>query len=109
MPFNPQVTHPQNAVRRTRRRVLLILLLVVCAGVALVGCRDEASAGDTCGAGRHQALIGQDRAAIAEAGLEAGTKLRILGPGDMATMDHRPDRLNIDLDAEGQVIRLRCG
>lgn len=109
MPFNPHLTHPQTAARRARRRLMLILLLVVCAGVALVGCRDEATAGDTCGAGRHQALIGQDRAAIDAAGLEPGPKLRILGPDDMATMDHRPDRLNIDLDADGQVTGLRCG
>lgn len=34
---------------------------------------------------------------------------RVLRPGDAATMDVRPDRLNIDVDDGGQVSGLRCG
>lgn len=35
--------------------------------------------------------------------------LRVIAPGDAVTMDYRPDRLNIETDAEGRVVRLKCG
>ena len=35
--------------------------------------------------------------------------LRVLRPGDAATMDFRPDRLDVLLDDGGQVDGLRCG
>ncbi len=35
--------------------------------------------------------------------------LRVIAPGDAVTMDYRPDRLNIETDAQGKVVRLRCG
>jgi len=38
----------------------------------------------------------------------AGTT-RILRPGGMATMDYRPERLNIHLDDDGKVARLAMG
>ena len=34
---------------------------------------------------------------------------RVLRPGDVATMDLREDRLNIEVDDGGQVSGLRCG
>lgn len=36
-------------------------------------------------------------------------QVRVLRPGDMATMDHRPDRLNIHLDDQDVINDLRCG
>lgn len=36
-------------------------------------------------------------------------QVRVLRPGDMATMDHRPDRLNIHLDDQDNIEALRCG
>lgn len=36
-------------------------------------------------------------------------QVRVLRPGDMATMDHRPDRLNIHLDDQDVIEELRCG
>ena len=36
-------------------------------------------------------------------------QLRVIAPGDAVTMDYRPDRLNIETDAEGRVDRLKCG
>ncbi|AJY49512.1 MULTISPECIES: I78 family peptidase inhibitor [Halomonadaceae] len=34
---------------------------------------------------------------------------RVLRPGEAATMDHRPDRLNIHLDDQDVIEELRCG
>jgi len=36
-------------------------------------------------------------------------RVRVLRPGEMATMDHRPDRLNIHLDDQDDIQALRCG
>lgn len=36
-------------------------------------------------------------------------QVRVLRPNDMATMDHRPDRLNIHLDDQDVIDALRCG
>lgn len=59
-----------------------------------------------------QSLIGTQgsEAVYAKAMQDAGAKAhRALGPDDMATMDFRPDRLNIDLDADGRITGFRCG
>jgi hypothetical protein len=36
-------------------------------------------------------------------------RMRVLRPGDMVTMEFDARRLSIDLDAEGRVVRVRCG
>ena len=68
--------------------------------------------GGTCNAGPAQALVG--RPATSELGAEAlrlsgSQALRWIPPGGMVTMDYREDRLNIELDAQNRVVRLRCG
>lgn len=35
--------------------------------------------------------------------------VRVLAPGDTATMDHNPQRLNIHIDESETIIRLNCG
>ncbi|GGX99391.1 hypothetical protein GCM10007160_28810 [Litchfieldella qijiaojingensis] len=67
---------------------------------------------DACGARPVQDRIGRAfsdllREAIAdESGAE---RVRVLRPGDAATMDHRPDRLNIHLDENDVIARIECG
>jgi len=59
-----------------------------------------------------QSLIGTQgsETVYAKAVQESGAKShRALGPTDMATMDFRPDRLNIDLDEAGKITGFRCG
>ena len=68
--------------------------------------------GATCNAAPVQDLIG--RTASQELGQEAVRRsgaqvLRWIPPGGMVTMDYRPDRLNIELDAQNRVTALRCG
>ncbi len=61
---------------------------------------------DACGASDYQALIGSN---IAAADLPTDMNVRILRPGAIATMDYRPDRLNVLLDEDGVITRVRCG
>ena len=68
--------------------------------------------GARCDASRAQALVG--RAASGNLGTEAlrltgSRSLRWIRPGDAVTMDYREDRLNIELDGQNRVARLRCG
>ena len=34
---------------------------------------------------------------------------RILGPNDMVTLEYRSERVNVNADASGKVIRVNCG
>lgn len=76
---------------------------------ALAGCIDpqDTSPEETaCGAAQMQALIGTPVAAQDFSGQAA---VRILPPGSMVTMDYRPDRLNVEHDADGVITRIACG
>ncbi len=70
----------------------------------LPACREEAE--DTCGAEGYRALEG---AALAAVTLPADLDARITGPDIAATLDHRPDRLNLWVNAAGVIERLYCG
>lgn len=67
---------------------------------------------DPCGGGPVQDRVGRSfseslrDAIVAESGAE---RVRVLRPGDAATMDHRPDRLNIHLDDNDVIARIECG
>lgn len=61
---------------------------------------------DTCGMTQHAALIGQP---ITSEGVPPeGPNVRHLRPDSQMTMDFRPDRLNIDIDANGVITGFRC-
>jgi hypothetical protein len=64
-----------------------------------------------CDAARAEAYVGRNGTAIAEdARTAAGAKTtRVIAPGQAVTMDFRPDRLNIETDAAGIVVKVRCG
>lgn len=64
---------------------------------------------DACNAAQHQDLVGQDEAAVAEAGITPGVKARVFGPGTMLTRDYFADRINVELDENGTVVRIYCG
>lgn len=93
--------------------------LAACASAQPTAPRDPApeppsvtQRGDTCGARSVQDRVGRQydeslRASIEE---ESGAAVvRVLRPGDMATMDHRPDRLNIRLDDSDRIDHIGCG
>ncbi|TDK23834.1 Elastase inhibitor AFLEI Flags: Precursor [Luteimonas aestuarii] len=66
----------------------------------------------TCNADAVQSLVGQasSDAVTEQARIDSGAaSVRVLSPGDAATMDYREDRLNIMLDADGVIESVRCG
>ena len=68
--------------------------------------------GDECGAARVQTYSGESYSASLEQTIatqsDAG-RVRVIRPGQGYTMDYRPDRLNIHLDASGRISELNCG
>ncbi|MEQ8900879.1 MAG: I78 family peptidase inhibitor [Roseovarius sp.] len=79
--------------------------------LALAACKADQSPppdqAESCGAEALQHLVGQPQAALEDETISAPT--RILPPGAMRTMDHRPERLNVDIDDTGTILRLWCG
>lgn len=63
-------------------------------------------ANDACGAREMQALVGRP-ASVLETMRFAG-EVRIIPPGSAVTMDFRPDRLNIEIDAASRIARVYC-
>lgn len=82
---------------------------------AFVKAADTAAAPESanaCGTGPAEAFVGRKdtpemRSELARAIGHA--RIRWLPPGSVMTMDYRPDRLNVDLDAGGVITRVRCG
>lgn len=82
--------------------------LVLALAVGLMACSpSEEPARDACGAAGMQDLVGQSRDVLAAMTLPAGT--RVIEPGTKVTRDYRPDRLNIEIDAAGVIVRVACG
>lgn len=84
----------------------------------LTGCSSQSPAqpvaeiiGD-CNVENLQGVLGQDASAelIEQVQRQANAKvIRVLAPGDAATMDYNPQRLTIDIDESEVIIRLTCG
>nr|WP_284040697.1 I78 family peptidase inhibitor [Phaeovulum sp. NW3] len=61
---------------------------------------------DACGASRLQYLIGQPESVLD--GMRFDAPVRVIRPGMAVTMDYRPDRLNIEIDARNRIARVHC-
>lgn len=73
---------------------------------------DQASDGGSCDTAKAQSFVGEPESAeIAEqARQKSGARtVRWLRPGQIVTMEYRDDRLNLELDAQGKIIAIRCG
>lgn len=66
----------------------------------------EATAQDACGAAAFQALVGTPASGINQASLPPGA--RVIMPNTMVTQDFNPARLNITVDANGNVASVSC-
>lgn len=90
------------------RYLILPLLLAACAPVAQPPDPRPAPADPgACGAEARQSLIGAPATAL-ERELILG-QVRILRPGDLATMDFVPERINFEIDAMERITRIYCG
>jgi len=75
--------------------------------LALVGgCYAQVAQAD-CGAQELQDLIGQPSSVLST--MRFADPVRILEFGQPMTMDHNPDRLNIQSDSNGVISRVWCG
>lgn len=95
-----------------RRTVGLVMLLALgaCAKPATPVAPNEAP-GVQCDANAVQALVGRMASEVtAEAQQRSGARaVRSYRSGDAVTMDFRPDRLNVERDAAGKVVKFSCG
>lgn len=88
----------------------VLAVLAACAGSP-----DTTSMGaaeSVCRAAGAEALLGRhlDDMVLAEAlRASGGLRTRVIPAGGVATMDHDPMRLNIELDDAGNIRRMRCG
>lgn len=64
-----------------------------------------------CNPSRTEGFVGKPGDAVAEdARAAAGARtVRVIRPGQAVTHDYRADRLNLELDAAGDVVRVHCG
>ena len=103
--------------------VFLVAGLAACGTSGTQRGASDASAAGTTGAGSSapaqdcdaqpvQNLVGQaysdSMGKDAQSGSQS-TQLRVLRPGQVMTMEYNPTRLNIILDASGNISALRCG
>jgi hypothetical protein len=67
--------------------------------------REEATAEDTCGAAAYRAMIGTS---IAAASFPATPNIRVIMPDSVVTQDFSAQRLNVIVDASGNISALEC-
>jgi len=65
-----------------------------------------------CEAAGAQFAVGQQASAalLAQARSKAGAQdARFISPNDVLTLEYRSDRVNLNTDANGKVVRVNCG
>ncbi len=81
-----------------------LLMLPLGACIAQVPAGPDLTA--SCGAESLQGLVGQPESVAAA--MAFAREVRIIRPGTAVTMDYRPDRLNIVIDAGGKISAVHC-
>lgn len=82
------------------------LILAACQAPVTEGVAED-PAEDACGASELQHLVGQS--ASAAEGLTVPGPVRVFRTGQPVTLDYRVERLNIELDGRGRIVRVFCG
>ena len=95
----------------TRGAVAMVLLTLGACAKPAAPIAEAAAPGVQCDANAVQSLVGQMVVDVtAAAQKRSGARLvRSYRSGDVMTMDFRPDRLNIERDASGKVVKFSCG
>jgi hypothetical protein len=97
-----------------RNKPLLLATAVLVAGCTPVEMRGEHPAGEAhvCKAEAVQDRVGRpgDGGAIEGIRRASGAKtVRVVRPGEMVTMDFRPDRVTVTVDGHRTITRIVCG
>ena len=95
-----------------RARACLILALPIALAACALPPTAPAPVAGTCNADAGREFLGRtvDEALAERIRIAAGARSkRVLAPGDAATLDYRPDRLNILVDDARRLTGLRCG
>ncbi|PCD03049.1 hypothetical protein COC42_01070 [Sphingomonas spermidinifaciens] len=90
---------------------IALIALAACAPTTEPATADPAT-GAQCDATPVQALVGQagDAATVDRAKVGSGARtVRRYATGSALTMDFRPDRLNVEVDGGGKIVKLSCG
>ncbi len=72
----------------------------------------EPAPGGQCNAQPAQSVVGQNSTAsvVEWARVQSGAKMaRILRPGQIITKEFNAQRLNLEVDANGRILAVRCG
>ena len=88
------------------KRVMMMAGSIVALLAACQPERPEDAGLASCGADALQGLVGKPADVLLGMTFDADT--RILRPGMPVTMDYRPDRLNIEIDADERIVRVHC-
>ena len=88
------------------RTLALVPLLALAACVQPAAAPPAQPDTDLCKASALQGLVGQPKSVLTTMLLPAGT--RVIGPGDAVTMDFRPDRMNVEIGADGRIAKIGC-
>ncbi|MFC0676396.1 I78 family peptidase inhibitor [Lysobacter korlensis] len=94
-----------------------LLVLILSVGACATMGPPPAPAAPTAGANMCNAeavrwAIGREptQDVVERARIESGSSaVRVIRPGDVVTMDHRTDRLNLDVNASNAITGARCG
>lgn len=79
-----------------------LIVTAVLVGAATAAAAQE----DSCGAAAFEPLLNQP---LEQVESQLPETARILPPDSVMTQDMRPDRLNVNLDEDGVIIRFWCG
>lgn len=91
--------------------LLAVLSCAACASTPSDPTEGSGSPGE-CRAEPAQQYIGRKaETQVVDAAKRASTsqQVRVIGPDDAVTLDYRPDRLNIRVDADRTIVAITCG
>lgn len=99
--------------RMTLAALAACALMAGCSGIGqpAVG-PTGAPLGGTCDARPAQSAVGQSSTAsvVETARVRSGAQMvRIIRPGQMITKEYDAQRLNLEVDANGRILAVRCG
>lgn len=89
-----------------QKRLRLQPKTLIFAALLPLSCGEAGPEADACGASGLADVIGQPLAAVT---WPADLNTRVIPPGTAVTFDFVPDRLNVRLDADGNITGLDCG